>query len=154
MAIEINDPSPSSSSDDSEIISSGDLQPICPLDATAKSCLLNGSIQNIRLADLFNWKRVVDASSKTENSFANLFQRRSSNVQKDSSDVSITRRESPVEVGIDALECVELGDVFAAHQETQKGDSLQKTGSELASNSAGMLSSKGFPFLSIYPTPC
>nr|CDS25895.1 lateral signaling target protein 2 [Hymenolepis microstoma] len=130
MSMETNDPGISVDSDDNNGANSDDdLQPICPLDSIAQSCLRDGRIQNIRLADVFDWKRVVFASAQTKSSFANLFQRPGSDKEPkvvDSSSVSISREGSPLEIGIDALECLEVEDFALSNQGTGKDDSSQK----------------------------
>ncbi|KAM3184769.1 hypothetical protein ACTXT7_007693 [Hymenolepis weldensis] len=132
MSMEINDSGISVDGDNDNAETSGDddLQPICPLDSIAQSCLRDGSIQNIRLADIFDWKRVVSASAQTKSSFANLFQKRGSNKEQkaaDSGNVSISHEQSPVEIGIDALECSEIESPALDDQNTDKGDLSQKT---------------------------
>ncbi|VDN97999.1 unnamed protein product [Rodentolepis nana] len=131
MSMEINDPGISVDSDDNnDAISDDDLQPICPLDSIAQSCLRDGRIQNIRLADVFDWKRVVFPSSPTKSSFANLFQKPGSDKEPkvvDTSAVPISREGSPVEIGIDALECLDIESYAPGNQETGKDDPSQET---------------------------
>lgn len=142
--MEINDPGISVDGDDdnTETSDDDDLQPICPLDSIAQSCLLDGSIQNIRLADIFDWKQVVFASAQTKSSFANLFQKRGSNKEQkaaDSGDVSISHEQSPVEIGIDALECLEIESPALDNQDIEKGDLSQKTDDMPTSENTGSL---------------
>lgn len=141
MSMEVNDPGISADSDDNNgATSDDDLQPICPLDSIAQSCLRDGRIQNIRLADVFDWKRVVFASDLTKSSFANLFQKPGSDKEPkvvESSDVSTSREGSPVEIGIDALECLEAEGFALDNQETGKGDSSSKIDSIPTSEDIG-----------------
>lgn len=126
MSMEINDPG---LPPDNEITSDDDLQPICPLDSIARSCIRDGSIQNIQLADVFNWKQVVDNSAQTRASFTKLFRKRTSKADEEQSPTTgeeISGHGSPVEMGIDALDCLDVVE-HSETEEDEKTDSFQKT---------------------------
>ncbi len=144
MAIEVNDHSASSdgAEEQEDVADENDedaIQPICPLDAdAAASCLQQGKIKGVSLADLFDWQRLMSqtTSDAARPSCRLLFKKRNVPSTTTTTPAPEATAEAPTpksgkasplerifpadleseEVGIDIAACLSDGDEAKAEQ--------------------------------------